>query len=203
MSHLKQFSYIIKDNEFRNGPHISNIKIVSPPFQHPKELIGIVNQNGVLKIHGIINENKEKVENEFVMAGTGATIPPELIDRLYRVGSVLVGDGQYGYHCYILLDPRGIPEEGSDVGVEPKFKVTINLNAEADEDDLEALVDFVNLFCAEHKGVLRTHQQAHQDHQLEVHGYNDVFRHDQAFHNFMGQLYKSSVIDDIILSKSV
>ncbi|MDT8924838.1 hypothetical protein RBE51_18770 [Pseudomonas taiwanensis] len=203
MSHLKQFSYIIKDTDFKKGPHVSVVEIQSHPFQHPKELIGFVNQNGVLKLHGIIDENQPKVINEFVLVGTGATIPDDMIERLYRIDSVLIGDGQYGYHAYILLDPRGIPEAGSDVGLIPKFKLSITYSASASELDKVELDDFFTDFCDQHKGVVRYHPEEGDVDQVEIHGYTDSFRQDQAFHNFMGQLYKSSVIDDVNLTKAV
>jgi hypothetical protein len=202
MSHLKQFSFVIPDGDFQNGPHVSYIQIESHPFQHPKELLGFVNQNSVLKVYGIIDENQPKVLTEFVMVGTGATIPSEIIDRLFRVDSVLL-EGRFGYHLYLLQDPRGIPEEGSDIGITAKFKVEITLDQSADVSETEELMGYLETFCSAHKGVMRLHAENLVNGSVEIHGYNESFRHDQVFHNFMGHLYKSSVVDNVDWSKNV
>lgn len=204
MPHLKQFSFIIGKRDFNIGPIVSRIKINAHPFKHPKELVGIVVQNGTLKIHGIIDENEPKVDHEFVLVGTGATIPNDLIDRLFRIGTVLLGDeGEYGYHAYILQDPRGISEDASDAGLTPKFLVSIKFDDQALHDQLAETVARIEAFCAQHKGVVRFHPECGEEGYAEVHGYSHEFRQDQEFHNFMGALYSSPVVDDVVLTKSV
>lgn len=203
MPHLKQFSFIINQRDFTVGPHVSRFKIHTHPFQHPKDLIGIVNQNEVLKIHGIVDQNEPKVDHEFLLVGTGATVPDDLIDRLFRVGTVLLGEGLYGYHAYILQDPRGIPEGASDKGLTPKFKVALKLDDQALHDQLAETVAKIEEFCEQHKGVVRYHPECGEEGYVEVHGYSHAFRQDQDFHNFMGAMYSSPVVDDVVLSKSV
>lgn len=202
MSHLKQFAFPIEN--FTNQP-VSHISIDTHPFQLPAELLGVVNQNGQVKIHGIVDVNQPKTVEEFLVVGTGGTIPPELLQRLYRVGTVLLSDNRYGYHVYHLGERRGIPTAGSDLGITPKFKLVVTLNdaAETDDDDVVSLIEHLSAFCDRHPGLVRLHLEKSEDGIIELFGFNDEFRHDQEFLNLQGYLYKVDSVSEVNVSKNV
>lgn len=70
---------------------------------NPKELMGAVNQAGKLKVHTLVDTCREKAEHEFLVVGTGRSIPEEYTSRLIRLNSLLFSDGQFGYTIYYLM----------------------------------------------------------------------------------------------------
>jgi hypothetical protein len=202
MSHLKQFAFAIEN--FTNQ-QVSHVSIDTHPFQLPAELLGVVNQNGQVKIHGIVDVNQPKTVEEFLVVGTGGTIPPELLERLYRVGTVLLSDNRYGYHVYHLGERRGIPTTGSDLGITPKFKLSLNLEdaCNTEDDEVVELIEHLKAFCAKHSGLVRLHLEQSEEGIIELFGFNDEFSHDQEFLNLLGYLYKAESVSNVNVSKNV
>lgn len=202
MSHLKQFSFAVEN--FTNQ-QVSHISIETHPLQLPTEILGVVNQNGQVKIHGIVDVNQAKTIEEFLIVGTGGTVPSELLQRLYRVGTVLLSDNRFGYHVYYVGERRGIPTAGTDLGITPKFKLLLNLDDATDtnDDEVVALIEHLTAFCLKHSGLVRLHLEKSNEGIIELFGFNDEFRHDQEFLNLVGYLYKAESVSDVNVSKNV
>jgi hypothetical protein len=202
MSHLKQFSFVIENFTKQQVSHLS---IDTHPFQLPAELLGVVNQNGEVKIHGIVDVNQPKTIEEFLIVGTGGTVPSELLARLYRVGTVLLSDNRFGYHVYHVGERRGIPAAGTDLGITPKFKLLLNLDDATDtnDDEVVALIEHLTAFCVKHSGLVRLHLEKSHEGIIELFGFNNEFQHDQEFLNLVGYLYKADSVSDVNISKNV
>jgi hypothetical protein len=71
------------------------------PLDRP-HLLSVVNQGGKIKIHAVVDETKAMVKTQFLVVGTGNSIPEDLIDRITKIGQVILDDGQFGYHFYLI-----------------------------------------------------------------------------------------------------
>lgn len=99
MSSFKQYSFQLQSPKDGVARVVS---IKSHPFHRGSELVNVVNQGGKIKIHAVVDEDKPKEKIEFLVAGTGSDIPENLANRIHKIGTVLISDGQFGYHFYMI-----------------------------------------------------------------------------------------------------
>lgn len=199
--HIKQFSFPINMDKIVHGG-FTLIEIESNPFKHPKELLSVVNQAGQVKLHCPVDINSPKVTNIVAVVGTGATIPSEMIDRMFKIGNVLVGDSRFGYHLYYISDLRGVVENGSDAGLKPVFSVKVSVDL-YDINSRDVLEDYVDSFCAAHPTVIRAHKDDLEKGLLELFVYNDEFRHQPEFSKLMSYLFTAKGATNIAVGTSV
>lgn len=100
MSQFFQYSYGVE----YPTKSFKRFVIKAPNFIRPQELISAVNQHGEIKLHAVVDSQSEITDHEFLLVGTGAQIPAEYIDRIYRIAALNLADGKYGYHLYGLID---------------------------------------------------------------------------------------------------
>jgi len=200
-SHIKQFSFPINmDSIVRGG--FSLVEIESHPFVHPKELMSAVNQAGQVKIHCPVDINQPKKTHVIAVVGTGATIPSDMIDCLYKPTPLLLGDSRFGYHIYLVSDLRGVVENGSDAGLKPVFKITVSVDI-YDLNSRDVLEDFVDNFCVAHPTVIRAHKEELDQGVLELFCYNEEFSHQPEFSKLMSYLYTAKAVLNVSLGKNV
>lgn len=96
----KYMQYAYSPNRPKDGcPKVFNLKM--KPIYRP-ELMSVVNQGGKIKIHAVVDDAKAMVKTQFLVVGTGNHIPEDLVDRISKIGQVIIDDGQFGYHYYLV-----------------------------------------------------------------------------------------------------
>lgn len=199
--HLKQFSFLIDQASINHGG-FATVDIYSHPFVHPTEMVSLVNQAGKIKVYAVVDINQPKQNHQVVIVGTGATIPYEMVDSLYKIGQIFLVDGQFGYAGYIVSELRGVVPNGSDAGLKPVFSIKVSVDVD-DEDEVDSLVEEINNFCSAHSSVIRAHLEHLEDGTIELFCYNNEFRHQPEFSQLMSFLYTASAVDGVNIGKSV
>ncbi|AXH60331.1 hypothetical protein [Pseudomonas amygdali] len=199
--HIKQHAFPINMDEIVHGG-FTLVDIKSHPFKHPKELMSVVNQAGVIKLHCPVDINQQQVTSQIAVVGTGSTIPSEIIDRLYKIGNILVGDSRFGYHIYLVSELRGIVENGSDAGLKPVFSVKVSLDV-YDLNARDVLEDYVDGFCEAHPSVIRAHKEELDNGVLELFVYNNEFRHQPEFTKLMAYLFTAKGATNVTVNNGV
>jgi len=199
--HIKQHSFPINMDEIVRGG-FTLVEIESHPFKHPKELMSVVNQAGLVKLHCPVDVNQPKVTSQIAVVGTGSTIPSEVIDRLYKIGNILVGDSRFGYHIYLVSELRGIAENGSDAGLKPVFSVKVSLDV-YDLNARDVLEEYVDGFCEAHPSVIRAHKEELDNGVLELFVYNNEFRHQPEFTKLMTYLFTAKGATNVTVNNGV
>jgi hypothetical protein len=143
---MRQFSYTFQTptNE------ASTYRFKAHPFLRPDEFLSVVAQDNGIKLHALVDEAKPQMVYEILIVGTGQAIDDSLIERLYKVGSVLL-HGQYGYHVYYLGATRQLPIEEAtktpEFALHLEWKADLTENEREDYDNLDAKID---RFVADH-----------------------------------------------------
>lgn len=137
---MRQFSYTLQTPTNEAALH----RFKAHPFLRPDEFLSVVAQDNGIKLHALVDENKPQVSYEILIVGTGQAIDDSLIERLYKVGSVLLDD-QYGYHVYYLGEARPLPaEDGSkkpEFALHLEWKEDLTASESEDYDNLNAKID--------------------------------------------------------------
>lgn len=110
-------------------------RIKTGPFHRNHELLDLVNQGGKIKLHALVDSELPVGTVDILVVGTGCEIDEDLVDRIEKIGSLILNDGQFGYHYYLLS-----PAEGSRFD-EDELVVTISYDdRKGSSGDLEATI---------------------------------------------------------------
>lgn len=110
-------------------------RIKTAPFHRGHELLDLVNQGGKIKLHALVDNELPVGSVDILVVGTGCDVDDNLVDRIQKIGSLLLNDGQFGYHYYLVS-----PAEGSRFE-EDELVVTINYDdRKGSAGDLEATI---------------------------------------------------------------
>lgn len=199
-AHIKQFSHILPLESHQFGA-FSLVEIMAHPFCHPTELLSVVNQGGKIKLHAAEDINGEKRPYQFAIVGTGSTIPVEIIDRLYKVGQLILNDGAHGYAVYLVGELRGVAPNGSDAGLTPCSIIKVDVDLD-EENSVAELQDTLGRFCNDHSSVIRRHDNLDEGF-IELFCYNKEFKHTPEFSWLMSHLYTSQAVDNVKITNTL
>lgn len=123
MPTFKQHSYLIPVPKKGEKPKIHRIK--SAPFHRGHELLGLVNQGGKIKLHALVDVDLPEDYEEILVVGTNNQVDEDLVERIQKIGSLILNDGQYGYHYYHVSKPEfsGLAPSG-----ESMIKISLTLD---------------------------------------------------------------------------
>lgn len=85
-------------------------RIKTNPIHRDHELLSLVNQGGKIKLHALVDADLPPCSTEILVVGTGCEIDESLVNRIRKIGSLLLNDGQYGYHYYLVSPTEGAGE---------------------------------------------------------------------------------------------
>jgi hypothetical protein len=173
---MRQLSFVLDVSA--NCPMVQIVQ--SAPFVRPEEFLSVVNQSGKVKLHALVDDSQDDAEHTILVVGTGHSVPVEHVDALYKIGSILVNENQYGYHLYYLGVPRGeIALENAGAEKTPKFHMDIYWKDESSDSDdrsyeiLNALIDTMAEENPEDMEVIPTYS----DEYIRIEFFNEEFRH--------------------------
>jgi hypothetical protein len=171
--------------------------VKSAPFVRPEEFLSVVNQNGKIKLHALADDSKDIVDYTIFVVGTGQSIPVEHVDALYKIGSVLVNENQYGYHLYYLGEPRGeIDLEDERAEKKPTFHLDIYWKDESsvrDDGDYEMLNATIDAMANENPDYMEI-IPTYSDENIRIHFFSEEFLHSLEFSKFLISISSSSAV---------
>lgn len=188
MSRYRQYSYELP------APRSGQDKIYTfnaEAFVKPDEFLSVVNQYGKAKLHAVVDTTTEKVEKKILIIGTGQSIPDDLINRISKIGTLNFGDGQFGYHYYL------VQEESVDF----YKKIVISKRRDADEFDFEGLRISVVQFAANYSAYIEIFEESEVDSEeddyvtIKLKHKESKFEQTPEFKDFILNLYSSDLAD--------
>lgn len=166
-------------------------RIKTHPLHRNHELLSVVNQSGKIKVHALVDLEMPPSTVDILVVGTNCEISEDLVDRIHKIGSLVLNDGQFGYHYYLVS-----PNEGSGSG---KDELVVSLKYDDRKVTASDLEDIITPFHQE----LRIYGPS-----LAFEG-NDtivmIFAHSSArqsaeFKLMMSELYGSDLITSVNFS---
>lgn len=166
-------------------------RIKTQPFHRGHELLSLVNQGGKIKLHALVDADLPPCTTDILVVGTGCEIDEDLVNRIHKIDSLVLNDGQFGYHYYLVS-----PAEGSGFG-QDELSVTLKYDdRKVSASDLE---DTINPFHLE----LRTYGPSlvfqGDDTIVLTYLYSSV-RQAPEFKQMMSELYGSDLITGVSFS---
>lgn len=189
MGQFSQHAYTIPTPKKGEKAKIHRIKAGALHRGH--ELLDIVNQGGKIKLHALVDNNLPSGTIEILVVGTGNDIDDSLVNRIQKITSLVINDGQFGYHYYLVT-----PTEGGERG-HSLLEVTITYDIRKGlPSDLEAILaqyqlelsDFYSEICFEGQEAV-------------VMSFNDAsVRHTDEFKQMRDNLYDHAMVTSIKIS---
>lgn len=190
---MRQLSFILDVSA--NCPMVQVVQ--SAPFVRPEEFLSVVNQNGKIKLHGLVDDSQDVMDHTILVVGTGKSVPVEHVDALYKIGSVLVNENQYGYHLYYLGVPRGeVNLEDASAEKTPKFHMDIfwkDEGADSDCRDYETLNALIDTLCDENPEEMEV-IPTYTDENLRIQFFSNEFRHGVDFGQLLLSVSSNSAV---------
>lgn len=87
------------------------VQFPSGDLYKPKEFMNVLNKHGKIKIHALVDKHTETTLKQVLIVGTGGHVEEDIVEQLMHIGSVTFGDGQYGYHFYLIGDESQIEDD--------------------------------------------------------------------------------------------
>lgn len=189
MSTFKQHAYVIPTP--KKGEKTKLHRIKSGPFHRDHELLDLVNQGGKIKLHALVDEELPVGTVEVLVVGTGNEVPDDLIDRIQKIGSLLINDGQFGYHYYLVSPAEGEAFGGNEVLITIKFD-----DRKGDASDLEDTITQFN--SALHAFGMTLSFEG--DDTIVLTFRHPGVRQTREFKQLMGELYAQTMVTSVNVS---
>jgi hypothetical protein len=165
---------------------------------HRPELMSVVNQGGKIKIHAVVDDAKAMIKTQFMVVGTGNAIPEDLVDRITKIGQVILDDGQFGYHFY-LVGP--VDHERADIDASEPIHIKAQwlLGMPVDTPAVEEMIKATRL--NQHLSLVDIEYQF--DNSVIVNLPNGKVRDTQAFKDLMAFFYDHVDVDSVGIKKGL
>jgi len=191
---MRQFSYTFQPNSNKATVQAFN----THPLVHPEEFLSAVAIGDEIKLHALVDDTQPVETYEILIVGTGQVVPDALVDRLYKVGAVLL-HGMYGYHVYFLGQSRSNQE--AEVEVKPAFALKLEWKADLDDEEaseFNRLNADIDSFVGQHDDACELLMTEDQD-KLAVIFFNERYRQHPEFIKLMLDVCANTAVQEFSL----